>query len=310
MKHQQQQPNKLCTCSCILLALLLVFNNTFIVDARTTTTNRIIITPISGHGNRMVSRKDDGKRRQRQRQYQKSKSNTLLSLYQWGNLGNNQKIKETNQQKLIRLLKFSHRSITQKIDLDKRLEQLKNQFTFQKILNLSLRAFRTWIFYFFSSDCFDSIYEDRWHSERDPDDFFGGGGMWISKVGHKEVVRRRMQRGKRNRQWVGLGYTPRLVWLVGVLLKGTFACTSIEKVFNPSITSWGAGTVLGAKCTHQEWISAFMLGWYGSEYYWKLLFGCAGPPSTAGGFEGIPISISKIRLFGKVPAKKEKWYCQ
>ncbi len=87
----------------------------------------------------------------------------------------------------------------------------------------------------------------------------------------------------------------RLVWLVGVLLRGTFQCTAIPKVFNPSMTGWGAGTILGAKCTHQEWIATFMIGWFGSEYYWKYLFGCRGPPFAEPGFTGIPVFITKIR---------------
>ena len=87
----------------------------------------------------------------------------------------------------------------------------------------------------------------------------------------------------------------RLVWLVGVLLRGTFQCTAIPKVFNPSLTGWGAGTILGAKCTHQEWIAAFMIGWFGSEHYWKYLFGCRGPPFAEPGFTGIPVFITKVR---------------
>ena len=36
--------------------------------------------------------------------------------------------------------------------------------------------------------------------------------MWLTQnTAHKDVVRRRLKRGKRNRQWVGIGYTPRYV---------------------------------------------------------------------------------------------------
>lgn len=87
----------------------------------------------------------------------------------------------------------------------------------------------------------------------------------------------------------------RLVWLVGVLLRGTFQCTAIPKVFNPSLTGWGAGTILGAKCTHQEWIASFMIGWFGSEHYWRYIFGCNGPPFAEPGFSGIPVFITKVR---------------
>jgi hypothetical protein len=86
---------------------------------------------------------------------------------------------------------------------------LKNHSSVSGCLALGLRAARTYVFWYFSKDCLDSIYEDRWHAERKPDAFFGNEGMWVSKGGHKDVVRKRIQRSKRNRQWVGLGYTPR-----------------------------------------------------------------------------------------------------
>merc|ERR1740121_1928696 len=84
------------------------------------------------------------------------------------------------------------------------------------------------------------------------------------------------------------------VWLIGVLLRGTLSCTSMHKIFRPTLTGWGAGTVVGAKLGHQEWIVAFILGWFGSEYYWKLLFGCDGAPKDD--FDGMPITINKIRF--------------
>jgi hypothetical protein len=295
-----------CLLVAVLLLLLLVVNvNVNVVDARATH-----ITSPTGLGLLGVVHTDGRPRRSSifigGGGDNKSTTTTTRSkpppssLYRWGNLGHNTLIKETLKQKIIRYIKYSHRNIIEYIELNI-IQELKNHLNMKDITKFSLRIFRTWIFYFFSKDCMDSIYEDKWHAERSPEDFFGSGGMWISTGSHKEVVRRRMNRSKRNRQWVGLGYTPRLVWLVGVLLRGTFSCTAIDKVFNPSITSWGAGTVLGAKCTHQEWISSFMLGWYGSYYYWKLLFGCNGPPGVKDGkFEGIPISISKIRIFGKV----------
>ena len=89
--------------------------------------------------------------------------------------------------------------------------------------------------------------------------------------------------------------TQSLVWLFGVLLRGTFACTSLHKVFNPKLTSWGAGTIFATKITHQEWISAFMIGWFFSTHYWSTIFGCDGPPGVAGGFEGVSVMSSSSR---------------
>ena len=90
--------------------------------------------------------------------------------------------------------------------------------------------------------------------------------------------------------------TQSLVWLFGVLLRGTFACTSLHKVFNPKLTSWGAGTIFATKITHQEWISAFMIGWFHSTHYWSTIFGCDGPPGVAGGFEGVSLMSSSSRF--------------
>lgn len=90
-----------------------------------------------------------------------------------------------------------------------RWERFLADLTISKVFGWALRAGRTWVFWFFSKDCLASIYEDRWHAERDPDKFFGSEGMWISNGAHKDVVKRRIQRSRRNRQWVGLGYTPR-----------------------------------------------------------------------------------------------------
>lgn len=92
-----------------------------------------------------------------------------------------------------------------------RWERFLADLTISKVFGWALKAGRTWVFWFFSKDCLASIYEDRWHAERDPDKFFGNEGMWISKGAHKDVVKRRIQRSRRNRQWVGLGYTPRWV---------------------------------------------------------------------------------------------------
>ncbi len=89
------------------------------------------------------------------------------------------------------------------------LQRFLQELTFSKLLGWAMRAARMWVFWFFSKDCLSSIYEDRWHAERDPDTFFGAEGMWVSKGAHKDVVKRRIQRSRRNRQWVGLGYTPR-----------------------------------------------------------------------------------------------------
>jgi hypothetical protein len=129
------------------------------------------------------------------------------SLYAWGNFGHLQEpqpLAARVETKLRKLAVSSRDSITARWG-----KFVGNHNTLSKCFALSLRLARTWVFWFFSKDCLASIYEDRWHAERNPDAFFGNEGMWVSKGGHKDVVRKRIQRSKRNRQWVGLGYTPR-----------------------------------------------------------------------------------------------------
>jgi len=115
----------------------------------------------------------------------------------------------------------------------KRVRNIK----YREIVSLSIQLFRAWIFWYFSKDCFRSIYDDQWHAERNPKKYFGDEGMWVSKSNnHNEVVKRRIKRNQRNRQWIGIGYTPRFVWLIGVLLRGTLSCTSTHKIFRPKLT--------------------------------------------------------------------------
>ena len=133
-----------------------------------------------------------------------SSSSAVSLLHQWGNLGYKPQTIPLQDIWKDKLRRFVTTTIIEKIRDEFKLLRTRLLTT-----NLAMRLARTWVFWFFSKDCLSSIYEDKWHAERDPDAFFGNDGMWISTGAHKDVVRKRMQRSKRNRQWVGLGYTPR-----------------------------------------------------------------------------------------------------
>lgn len=52
-----------------------------------------------------------------------------------------------------------------------------------------------------------------------------------------------------------------------------------------------------ARFAHREWLPCIMLGWYGSAWYWKYLFGVDGPPDPdAAEFDGFPITIHGVRM--------------
>ena len=87
-----------------------------------------------------------------------------------------------------------------------------------------------------------------------------------------------------------------MVWLFGLMLRGIIYCTAIPKtMFQPHL-GWGAGSVMAARFVHREWIPVIMLGWFGSEQYWTILFNVNGPPPVDPTFDGVPITIRGVRL--------------
>jgi len=151
------------------------------------------------------------------------------------------------------------------------------------------RYFRICVFLYCTRESVDSIVDDSWEAVRDPDRVF----QQIQRVGERKVVMRRTRRSETIRALVGAGYTPRLVWLFGLMLRGIVHCTALPQIFMPPI-GFGAGACMAARFAHREWLPIIMLGWYGSEYYWKTLFGVNGPPPTD--FDGVPIKIRNVRL--------------
>jgi hypothetical protein len=152
------------------------------------------------------------------------------------------------------------------------------------------RYFRICVFIYYTRESVDSILEDTWEAVRDPDRVFG---QQIHRVGERKVVLRRTRKSEALRALIGAGYTPRLVWLFGVMLRGIVHCTALPQIFSPPI-GFGSGAVAAARFAHREWLPCIMLGWYGSGFYWKTLFGVNGPPPT--GFDGVPIKIRHVRV--------------
>lgn len=156
------------------------------------------------------------------------------------------------------------------------------------------RLVRLAVFVLCTKNSVVSILNDTWELERHP--------LSLNKRGEvnnpfvRRNVAKRVERDRYLRKLVGAGYTPRLVWLYGVMLRGVLQCTAIPKVFNPPI-GWGAGAALAARFAVREWLPCILLGWYASEWYWKVLFGVKGAPDNAkSDFDGIPIAIKKVQM--------------
>jgi len=131
--------------------------------------------------------------------------------------------------------------------------------------------------------------DDSWEAVRNPERVFK---QRIHHEQERTVVQRRTRRAEAIRRVVGAGYTPRLVWLFGLMLRGIIRCTALPKIFEPPL-GFGSGAVLAARFAHREWLPCIMLGWYGGGFYWNNIFGVAGPPRDDR-FYGVPINVRKI----------------
>jgi hypothetical protein len=108
-----------------------------------------------------------------------------------------------------------------------------------QLWNQYARYLRLCVFIYYTRESVDSILEDTWEAVRDPDRVFG---QQIRRVGERKVVMRRTRKSEALRALVGAGYTPRLVWLFGVMLRGIVHCTALPQVFSPPI-GFGSGAV-------------------------------------------------------------------
>ena len=123
-----------------------------------------------------------------------------------------------------------------------------------------------------------AVHTDTWTALRTPQEEIKG---------PKSIIARR-RRAQKITQLTGIGYTPRIVALAGLMLRGLQKATNIP--LDPPI-GFGAGANVAAAWTHREWLPCILLGWYAGGAYWDFL-GVRPPPS----FTGIPITIEKTRL--------------
>ena len=116
--------------------------------------------------------------------------------------------------------------------------------------------------------------------------------MWTAlrtptnEQGPSSIIARR-RRAQKITQLTGIGYTPRIVALAGLMLRGLQVSTAIP--LDPPI-GFGAGANLAARWCHREWLPCIMIGWYAGGAYWTAL-GVQPPPT----YSGVPIVINRVR---------------
>ena len=103
---------------------------------------------------------------------------------------------------------------------------------------------------------YESVRTDQWKALRDDPPERGG-------------IRSRRRRAAQVGQLLGAGYTPRITFLAGLMLRSLQMCTQLRRVFDPSL-GYAAGACLGASFSHREWIPCILLGWGVGGTYWSL----------------------------------------
>ena len=73
------------------------------------------------------------------------------------------------------------------------------------------------------------------------------------------AIFRRRRRAAQVGATFGLGYTPRITFLAGMMLRSLQMTTRIREVFDPS-TGYAAGAMLGAHFSQREWLPVILCG--------------------------------------------------
>lgn len=100
-------------------------------------------------------------------------------------------------------------------------------------------------------------------------------------------IRMRRRRAQAISQFAGIGYSPRVVTLAGLMLRSLAKCFRMP--MEPSI-GFGVGAKLAAQYAHREWLPCLVLGWFAGGWYWDALD--VKPPEWA---TGVPIVINRVR---------------
>ena len=128
----------------------------------------------------------------------------------------------------------------------------------------------TAILYLTTHDSLDSVLTDQWAVMRkQPSD---------SGRGLRSSILKRRRRAAQVGEFIGAtSYTPRIVFLAGLMLRSLQKSTKLQEVFDPSL-GYAAGATLGAWFCRREWLSCILLGWGAGGAYWSLFR--VGPPSS------------------------------
>ena len=118
-------------------------------------------------------------------------------------------------------------------------------------------------------DAVQSVRDDQWVAVRLSDKV-------VKQRADSTLERRR--RSAKVTQLLGAGYTPRIVFLAGMMLRSLQMSTGARRIFDPSF-GYAAGACVAASYAQREWLPCILLGWGTGGLYWSA-FGVR-PPGVA-----------------------------
>ena len=108
-------------------------------------------------------------------------------------------------------------------------------------------------------DSLESVQADQWAAIRHSPP--------MQRQGRGAILKRRRRAAKVG-QLIGTGYTPRITFLAGLMLRSLQMATKFRYVFDPSL-GYAAGATLAARFSAREWIPCILLGWGAGGLYWS-----------------------------------------
>ena len=92
------------------------------------------------------------------------------------------------------------------------------------------------------------------------------------------AIFRNRRRAAQVAQLVGGIYTPRIVFLAGMMIRSLQLSTKLRYIFDPS-TGYATGAMLAAYWTQREWLPCLLIGWGIGGTYWSTF--SVRPPGTS-----------------------------
>lgn len=110
----------------------------------------------------------------------------------------------------------------------------------------------------------EAVRTDEWSAIRlrPPEPVEGSRGI-------RAAIRRRRRRASKVGQLLGAGYTPRITFLAGLMLRSLQMGTRLRMLFDPAL-GFAAGSAIAAGFARREWLLSVLLGWGVGGGYWSL----------------------------------------